>query len=288
MTIPANSNSVSFTVLAVQSTSIAPAQTYTLNASAGGYVSASANLTVLNNNAPTLALSFNRTNFNETDGPYAAVGTVSRNPVTDQSVTVALASTNTGAALVPAQVIIPSLQASALFYVAAVNDTNVTGPKEALISAQALDTAATRSASAATGVLTVEDVNGPLLNVTIASKVVPKGANPATTAMVWTTTPPTNDLVVTLASSDTNEATVPATVTIPAGQTNATFNIASLNDGIAFDQPSGHHHRERGELRHRERRAQRHGPRTARPGHHQHHRAWRRADTPSRLRSVSA
>ena len=279
VTIPANSNSVSFTVLAVQNTFIAPAQTYTLNASAGGYVSASANLTVLNNNAPKLALSFNRTNFNETDGPYAAAGIVSRNPVTDQTVTVALASTNAGAALVPAQVIIPSLQASALFYVAAVNDTNVTGPKEALISAQALDTAGNPVGSAATGVLTIEDVNGPLLNVTIASKVVPKGANPATTAMVWTTTPPTNDLVVTLASSDTNEATVAATVTIPVGQTNATFNVVSLNDGIpstnysvtitasAANYAIGSDVLNVTDLL------------TARPSHHQHHRAGSRADS---------
>ncbi len=234
VTIPANSNSVSFTVLAVQNTFIAPAQTYSLNASAGGYVSASANLTVLNNNAPKLALSFTGTNFNETDGPYASAGTVSRDPVTDQSVTVALVSTNAGAAVVPAQVIIPSFQASTLFYVAAVNDTNVTGPKLTLISAQALDNAGNPVGTAATGLLTVEDVNGPLLNVTIASKVVPKGVNPATTAVVWTTPPPTNNLWVTLASSNTNEATVPATVTILAGQTNATFNIASLNDGIPF------------------------------------------------------
>jgi hypothetical protein len=234
VTIPANSNFVSFIVLAVQNTYIAPAQTYTLSVSAGGYVSASTTLTVLNNNAPKLALSFNRTNFNETDGPYAAAGFVSRDPVTDQSVTIALVSTNTGAGLVPAQVVIPSLQASALFYVAAVNDTNVTGPKVTLISAQTLDSASNPVGIAEMGVLTVEDVNGPLLNVTIASKVVPKGANPATTAVVWTTTPPTNDLVVTLTSSDTNEATVPATVTIPAGQTNAAFNIVSLNDGIPF------------------------------------------------------
>ena len=235
VTIPADSNSVSFTVLAVQNTIIAPAQTCTISASARGYASGSADLTVLNNNTPTLGLSFNRTNLNETDGPFAAVGTVSRYPVTDQAVTIALANTHPGAAFVPAQITIPSQQASAAFYVAVVNDTNVTGPKATLVSAQALDNVGNTAGSAATGVLIVEDVNGLLLNVTLAAKVVPKSAKPvATTAMVWTATPLANDLVVTLASSNTNEATVPATVTIPAGQTNASFNIASLNDGIPF------------------------------------------------------
>ncbi|MDB6020664.1 MAG: hypothetical protein JWQ04_521 [Pedosphaera sp.] len=37
---------------------------------------------------------------------------------------------------------------------------------------------------------------------------------------------------MTLTSSATTEATVPAIVTIPADQTNATFNITTLNDGI--------------------------------------------------------
>lgn len=42
-----------------------------------------------------------------------------------------------------------------------------------------------------------------------------------------------NDLVVTLTSSDTSEATVPATVTIPAGQSSATFAITAVDDALA-------------------------------------------------------
>ncbi len=41
---------------------------------------------------------------------------------------------------------------------------------------------------------------------------------------------PTNNLTVTLNSSDPTEITVPATVTILAGQTNATFNLTIVND----------------------------------------------------------
>jgi len=39
-----------------------------------------------------------------------------------------------------------------------------------------------------------------------------------------------NDFVVLLSSSDTTEATVPATLTIPAGQTSATFDVTIMDD----------------------------------------------------------
>jgi hypothetical protein len=41
------------------------------------------------------------------------------------------------------------------------------------------------------------------------------------------------DLVVSLTSSDTTEATVPISVTIPANQTNATFTVAAVDDQIS-------------------------------------------------------
>lgn len=43
-------------------------------------------------------------------------------------------------------------------------------------------------------------------------------------------------LTVTLASSDTSEATVPATVQIPANQASANFNISVVNDTLLDDQ----------------------------------------------------
>ncbi|MBI5384179.1 MAG: VCBS repeat-containing protein [Verrucomicrobia bacterium] len=42
-----------------------------------------------------------------------------------------------------------------------------------------------------------------------------------------------SDTVVTLTSTDTTELTVPASVTIPAGQTSAVFNVTIINDGVS-------------------------------------------------------
>jgi len=54
--------------------------------------------------------------------------------------------------------------------------------------------------------------------------------NPAATGMVSRAVATASDLVVNLASSDTTEATVPATVTILANQTSANFNVTAVND----------------------------------------------------------
>ena len=72
-------------------------------------------------------------------------------------------------------------------------------------------------------------VTTPALTLTLATNSVPEnaGAN-ATTGTVGIPFSLTNDLKVSLVSSNTAAATVPASVTITNGQTNATFDIAAV------------------------------------------------------------
>jgi hypothetical protein len=58
------------------------------------------------------------------------------------------------------------------------------------------------------------------------------GANAATGTLTLSQSQAT-DLVVTLTSSDTTEATVPISVIIPANRTNATFTVAAVDDQIS-------------------------------------------------------
>jgi hypothetical protein len=232
VTIPANSNSIAFNLLAVQNTAIQPSQVYQITASAPGYLSTSTNVTVLDNNTPTLTLTLDRTNISEGDGPFAVAATVTRSPVTDQPIILAVTSSNAAAATVPAQVTIPGLEAEASFYVAAVNDNVVTGPKPTLISAQVLDTFLNPIGAVASQLLMVQDNDGAALKLVLTPKVVGKGLSSAASATVTRNTPPTNNLLVTFTSSATNEATVPPTITILTGQTNATVNVTSRNDAL--------------------------------------------------------
>ncbi|MGV3754404.1 MAG: lamin tail domain-containing protein [Verrucomicrobiota bacterium] len=57
-------------------------------------------------------------------------------------------------------------------------------------------------------------------------------ANPAATGTVTRSGSTTSELVVTLSPSDLTEATVPASVTIPAGQASANFNVTAVDDSF--------------------------------------------------------
>ncbi|MBL9182606.1 MAG: lamin tail domain-containing protein [Verrucomicrobiaceae bacterium] len=78
---------------------------------------------------------------------------------------------------------------------------------------------------------------GPPPSVTLSLSVTPSSffesaTNPAATGTVSRVTSSTSDLVVTLNSSDITEATVPATVTILANQTSATFDVTAVDDSF--------------------------------------------------------
>ena len=94
------------------------------------------------------------------------------------------------------------------------------------------------SLSASSGVnVSGEDIGAtlfvPTLTLTLDRSMVSDAAwANAATATVSRNAGLDTDLVVTLASDDTSAATVPMTVTIPAGQASATFAVAAVDDGL--------------------------------------------------------
>ncbi|EGF91483.1 hemolysin-type calcium-binding repeat 2 copies family protein [Asticcacaulis biprosthecium C19] len=73
----------------------------------------------------------------------------------------------------------------------------------------------------------------PVLTVAVAASSISENGG-ISTATVTRTGSTASDLVVTLSSDDTGEATVPATVTILAGQTSASFDVTAVDD-LDFD-----------------------------------------------------
>lgn len=81
--------------------------------------------------------------------------------------------------------------------------------------------------------VTNRDNDTQTLTLSLAAASISEGAGPAaTTATLSRNTDPTNELSVTLTSSDLSEATVPTSVTIPAGQSSVTFSVSAVDDAI--------------------------------------------------------
>ena len=132
-------------------------------------------------------------------------------------VVVNLASSNTGAATVPATVVVPSGTKSASF----------------AVTTAAVAATTTSSLSASTGVssqaatLTVTGgPTGPSLSSVSLNPTSVAGGTSSTGTVTLSAAAPAGGLVVTLASSSAS-ATVPASVTVAAGQTTATFTVTT-------------------------------------------------------------
>ena len=230
VTIPIGSTSVNFTITAVDDTLIELPKNYTVIATAQGFVSSSDTLAVLDNDTVTLSLSIDTNNINENGGKILA--TVTRNIVTDTPLQIQLSSNDTTEATVPSTVIIEANQASATFEITGVDDLLLDGTQTVIITAKPTYTSSnlTLDTGNATATINVLDNESPSLQITIDKDVISETGT--ATATITRNTDTNSELIVTLTSSDTTEATVPNTVTIPIGQTSATVTITGVSDGI--------------------------------------------------------
>ncbi|MEQ9407227.1 MAG: Calx-beta domain-containing protein [Fuerstiella sp.] len=227
--IPIGASSATFDIDAVDDALVDGSQVATITATATGYSSGNAGITVTDDDTLALTLTIDQASVSEADGATAAVGTVTRNDA-DLSgpLLVTLLSSNITAALVPVSVVIPIGASSATFDIAAVDDVLVDGSQTASITAAAV------GYSADAAVITVTDDDGPTLSLTIdtASVTEGAGATAATGTVSRNNLLLTSPLTVTLTSSNTGAATVPTTVVIPIGASSVSFDIAAIDDEL--------------------------------------------------------
>lgn len=228
VTIPAGQTSATFNIDAEDDAIVDGTQTVTITASATGQDDVTDTLDVTDDDTPELTLTITADSFSESAGSAATTATVSRNTDTSSPLTVNLNSSDTGEATVPATVTIAAGQTTATFDIDAVDDAVVDGTQTVTITASATGFAA------GSDTVDVTDNDTPTLTLTIVEASISETAGAAaTTATVTRNTDTGSSIVVQLASDDTTEATVPATVMILAGQTSATFDIDAVDDNEA-------------------------------------------------------
>lgn len=227
VTIPAGQPSTTFPLAAVNDGLAGGDRPVTITANAAG-LTATAGVIVTDSTAPALTLTASPANFSEAASDGAATGTVTRNTPTTATLTVNLASSNTGEAKLPATVTIAAGQPSATFSLDAVDDSIADGPQTVTLTASAA------GFTAGTATVTVTDNETPTLGLSITPDRFRESAGAhAATGTVTRNTPAAAALIVSLSSSNTRKATVPPTVTIPAGAGSAPFSVAAVNNATA-------------------------------------------------------
>ncbi|WP_158520982.1 choice-of-anchor Q domain-containing protein [Fuerstiella marisgermanici] len=225
VTILAGQASADFTITAVDDAVVDGTQVLSISVSANGYTGLSAGLNVTDDESPALTLSVNPVSISENGG--TATGTVTRNDEDLSSeLVVNLSSSDTTEATVPASVTIPVGQSAADFTISAVDDAVVDGTQVLSVSASA-----TGYTGFSTG-LNVTDDDVLALTLSIDPASISENSDTATGTVSRNDADLSSPLTVTLESDDTTEASTPSTVTIPAGESSATFQVNAVDDDI--------------------------------------------------------
>jgi len=217
VTIPAGESSRSFTITGVPDASVDPTQTVTITVSAPGYAPAQDELSVFNADVLTTLTLVLPPSVAE---GATAQATLQRDGLGEDPLTVDLASLDTTEATVPASVSFGFGETSVTFAVTAVADAVVDGTQSATIQASGATT------TTAIGAVDITDAT-PLALTVALNDVIEGQSAPATVSRNGTF----GNTVVALSALPGGEVTVPATVTIVAGQSSASFSVAGIADG---------------------------------------------------------
>jgi subtilase family serine protease len=232
ITMAAGQSSAQLLLRALDDSLIEPPLLMSVTASAPGHNSASAEVLILDDDWPVLAMQANPLVVSESAGPQAAVLTVTRNAIAARAVEIELESSHPDALRVPALVVIPAGALSASVTLAAVDNSLVDGEKPVIVQGRFRATGTKNLLGDPVNVMvTVTDNDGLTLGLTFNRTLVAEGQATAATGTVSRNTGTSQELVVALLSSDTSEITVPASLVIPAGAASAQFTVASVDDG---------------------------------------------------------
>jgi trimeric autotransporter adhesin len=204
VSIPAGQTTATFTFTATD------AGTTTITASKVGFLSGQALATVV----PPPTLSFTPNSLILGVGRTATVTVQSSVPAGASGLNITLSSSNTGVATVPATVTISAGNSSTTFTVT----TKALGSATIIASANEY--------LQGNSTVTVKPVSLSLpANILVTPGLV------RSIALNLSDPAPAGGLLVTLASGDSDKATVPTTITVPEGQKNASFNLSGVAQG---------------------------------------------------------
>ena len=168
---------------------------------------------------------------NATEGDGTAMGTVSVLVAPTTDLVVNLTSADTTRITVPASVTIPAGQTAVALPLTIVDNSFLDGPEVVAINA----TTAAAGYTAGSGSITVHDNETAVLTVNLPTTAHETDGTLAGT--VTASQAPTRNITVTLGSDNISHLSVPATVTILAGHTSASFTATVVDDHVIESSP---------------------------------------------------
>ena len=223
VTVPAGETNALFDVTVPDDAFINGPRTITVQAGPAGLYTTTATVTVLDNETNTLALELS---LLLTEGQSAAVGRVRFPQPAVRDVTVALTSDETSELLVPSSVTVPAGATSVVFNLTVVDDRLIDGPQWASVTALVLGWP-----PVSTNVL-VNDNESLALVVSLPSFLIEGGGGVSSTGNVLLGGIAVSDVIVALTANPAAQATLPASVTVLAGQSNATFTLSASENEV--------------------------------------------------------
>jgi len=177
---------------------------------------------------PQLALVLDRREIAENDGDSATLMTITRpQSASASAVTIRLASSDTTTATVPASVVIPAGQTSAVVPISAVDNDLLDGTKSVTLTATA-----TGYDPAAIG-LSVTDHE--TIRAEFSDDVIREDAAPGSTTLTVSrsNTNTSQPLVVAISGNDPRRISLPTSIVIPAGSRQVRIAVDPIDDDIA-------------------------------------------------------
>jgi len=236
--IPAGSSSASVSVTIAQNNTPEIDQAIEVKAGAANHTAVTASITVKDDDLPNMELVLQTSEVSEGAGIYATKATLRRtstgNPV---AFTANISAGTPNALILPNSVTLAANENEKTFSVGVVDNTLAEGQRQVAITASLYVsscgcTAPPTSSGSVSKMLTINDNDGPSLTLTVTPLTLPEGAANAGLLRITRNTSTTAALTVDLATSDSSEATLPATATIPAGKAFVEVPVTTYNDGI--------------------------------------------------------
>ena len=240
VTIPAGAKMGEFAVTLADDETAQGEMEYTLMASAVGHTSAQWTFTALDDDVPGVTLTLHPEMVSEGAGGNAVRATLTRTDTSkqfDKAIEVRLTATPSGKVVVPEVVTIPARKEAVTFGITPVDNGQVDKGCTVTIDGAIMIpscgcTGQPSGGDAISATLTVTDDDVPALSLKAEPATMKEGLAEAGWLVLSHNSALTENLTVTLGVDIAGEISIPATVTIPAGETSIQVPVTTLDDGV--------------------------------------------------------